>query len=171
MRLIRRIPIGLVCVIAVAGCVAIVAMVISLAANWPYLPEKFIGGIDPIRVGLALALLAGMLTVAVLGLLAFAEWRSGAGVDSLGAAVGALGLLIATGSVVVLLVTMPAVSNVVVPLPIRIPLFLGVGLLGASLLQSVVSGVAAAVKRGDRRLLVGLILLAGAVVISLLRRP
>ena len=171
MGLIRRIPFGLVCVMAVAGCLATVAMVISLAANWPYQAEKFAGRIDPLRVWFAAALLAGMLTIGLLGLFAFAEWRSGAGIDSLGAAIGALGLFIATGSVAVLLVTMPPVSTVAMPLPLRIPLFLGVGLLGASLLQSVASGVVDAVKRGDRRIFVALILLAGIVAISLLRRP
>jgi hypothetical protein len=170
LRRFRRVPIWATCVIALAVFLAFVAFMISLAANWPYRPERYAGGIDPIRVGLVVGMSAGALVFALLALSALAAWRAGAGIQSLGTALSAIGMLIASGSIIVLVASMPPVAKTAVPLPLRIPLFLGVGLMFAGQLPSVVSGTIAAAKRGERGVFVAILVLAAVILVSILGR-
>jgi hypothetical protein len=66
---------------------------------------------------------------------------------------------------------MPPVDEIDLPAPIGIPFFIGVGFLGAGLIPAVGAALRDAIRRRDRALLVGLLIVDALIVLRVVTAP
>jgi hypothetical protein len=170
VKLISRIPIGMIGIIAVAGLLALALAVFALLVDAPYRPERYVGGIDPLRAGLAGFLAAGVALFALFALAGLAGWRLSTDGKGLAAVVVWAGMAVAVAALLVMVVSMPPVRTFAVPTEIRIPLFVGLAMAVAGLIPSMYSGAAAAVRRRDLGLLAAVVVIAVLVAIDIVAR-
>jgi hypothetical protein len=78
-----------------------------------------------------------------------------------------VGLAITSASFLALIVTMPPVDEIDLPAPIGIPFFIGVGFLGAGLVPAFGAALRDAIRRRDRGLLVGLLIVGALIVLRI----
>jgi hypothetical protein len=135
----QSVAIRVFCALVGMGCVALVfASVASLAAGG-YRPERYAGGFDPVRAGMLVffaACTAGFGLVAGGGVVA--RW-SGPDRIPIGGIAFWAGLTIASGATLVILAGYPASSApFAVPVPLRVALFVGLGLMVAPMVTTAV---------------------------------
>jgi hypothetical protein len=163
---IDRVPFWLVCGIAVVGCLALAFVAVAAIADAPYRAERYAGRIDPVRAGMFGFFLAAI-TVFVLFVVAdIVAWRRTADSARLATALLMGGLAISSVALAILIVSMPPVSRLTIPEPLRIMLFAGVGVSLAGFIPAAASGFVAAVRRRD----VGFLVAVWVVLLLLLVR-
>jgi hypothetical protein len=156
-------------VMGVACLVLALAAVVAIASGG-YHPERYAGSLDPIRSGLLVAFGAFTLAFALLARATYltARVRPDTSSDSV---VLAIGLAITAGALFALVAWMPAAAgSFVLPLPLRIVIFLGPAIMILGLAHSVMRGRFAAATRFDRGLAVGVLLVAVVVVFGFITR-
>jgi hypothetical protein len=148
------------------SCLALaVASVVGIASGG-YRPERYGGGFDPVRAAMIVSLAASAVGFALVARAGLAAVWSDKQPTSLSAVAFWTGLAVATLAILLIFASMPASSRpMVVPVPLRVLLFAGLGILAAGVIPPVVRGAAAAHRRRDRGLLVALLLLAVLVVL------
>ena len=128
------------------------------------------GGLDPIRIGLLVAFGAFTLAFVLLARATYLTSRAGPDVST-DSVVLAVGLAITAGALFALVAWMPAAAeSFVLPLPLRIVIFLGPAIMILGLAHSVIRGRFAAATRFDRSLAVGVLLIAVVVVFGFITR-
>jgi hypothetical protein len=157
-RRVDTIAMRVFCALMGIGCLALVFMASAAIASGGYRPERYAGGFDPVRTGMLVSfcsMAAGFGLVAAAGITA--RWTNANSV-SLGNIAFWGGLAIGAVATVVIVADSPASSApLVVPAPLRVMLWMGLGLTFGGML---VDGAADALRRRDPRFLVGLVLLA-----------
>jgi hypothetical protein len=136
MNRIARIPVWVICVLAVAGLACLAFALIGAVVDGPYRPERFIDGIDPVRAGFAGMIVAVLAVFVLLALAGFVSRRMGIDRNGRDLTVFWIGATIAAASVLALIVSMPPVVRVSMPMEIRVPFFFGLGVAGLGLLLS-----------------------------------
>jgi len=165
MNRIARRPFAAVCGLAIAGCLSLAFGVIAIAGELPYRPERYAGAFDPMRAGLAGMFAAGVLVFALFALADGAESRSRADRQAPSMALAWAGLTITSASFLILILTMPPVNEIDLPAPIGISFSVGVGLIVVGWIPSLGGAVGEAIRRRDRGLLVGLLVMVGALIL------
>jgi hypothetical protein len=121
------------------GCLALVFTASAAIASGGYRPERYAGGFDPVRAGMLVlfaACTAGFGLVAGGGVVA--RW-SGPDRIAIGEIAFWAGLTIASGATLVILAGAPASSApFAVPVPLRVALFVGLGLMVAAMVPTAV---------------------------------
>jgi hypothetical protein len=152
------------------GCLALALAAIVAIASGGYDPERYAGGLDPIHTGLLVAFGAFTLAFVLLARAAYLTSRARPDVST-DSVVLAVGLAITAGALLALVAWMPgSAGSFVVPLPLRIVIFLGPAIMILGLARSVIRGRFAAATRLDRGLVVGVLLLAAVVVFGFITR-
>jgi len=145
------------------------AAVVAIASGG-YQPERYAGGLDPIRTGLLVAFAAFTVAFVLLARAAYLTSRARPDVST-DSVVLAVGLAVTAGALFALVAWMPAsAGSFVLPLPLRIAIFLGPAILIFGLARSVIRGRFAAATRLDRGLVVAVLLLAMVVVFGFITR-
>jgi hypothetical protein len=152
------------------ACLGLAIAAVVAIASGGYDPERYAGGLDPIRTGLLVAFGAFTLAFVLLARAAYLISRARPDVSA-DSVVLAIGLAITAGALFALVAWMPAsAGSFVLPLPLRIAIFLGPAVLILGLARSVIRGRFAAATRLDRGLVVGVLLLAMVVVFGFITR-
>jgi uncharacterized membrane protein len=152
------------------ACVFLAIAAVGLTAGWPYRAERFVGSFDPVRLGLAGFLGSDLLLFIVITLAGLIEWRSTRDRATLRLALSFGGFAVATASMFTMLLSAPPTTTFAVPAPFAVGLFLGIGIVALAMLPDLVSAVAEAVRRRDRGLLIGVLILAAFIALSILSR-
>jgi hypothetical protein len=97
----------LICAVAVAGCIGLAWSVVSLVADGGWHPERYTGGVDPIRAGMVVLFIAGGVLFALYLVGAVVGWREQPGLGPVAAGLATGGMVIACAAIVVLLISMP----------------------------------------------------------------
>jgi hypothetical protein len=163
-------PLWVVCGIAVLACVFLAIAAVGLTAGWPYRAERFVGSFDPVRLGLAGFLGSDLLLLIVITLAGLIEWRSTRDRATLRLALTFGGFALATASMFAMLLSAPPTTTFVVPQPVAVGLFLGIGIVAIAMLPDMISAVSEAVRRRDRGLLIAMMVLAALIAVSILFR-
>ena len=154
----------------VAG-IAIVAAVLESSAQGGYHPERYVGRFDPVRAAALILTLPGPVVMAWFAALAIVRFRARPGRAELAELVASAGFLIATIGVAALFIWYPLTSGpLVVPPAILWTMFIGAGLWMVGFLPTLAAAVIAAIRRGDRAVLVGVVFIAALIVIAIVRR-
>jgi hypothetical protein len=153
------------------GCVGLgVAAIISVVSGG-YRPERYEGGVDPVRAAALVsfgAMAAGFALAAATAVRSFWSDRKVAELAGIGFLSG---LMVAAVAGFLFFATVPDSSPPLVPRSsIQVLAYLGLGLIAAGLIPGALDGAAGAVKRRDPNLLIALIALALIVVIGLVWR-
>jgi hypothetical protein len=156
-----------ICTLAVIACLALVLAGVTAIADGGYRPDAYAGRFDPVRAGLIVfALLAGIVLV-LFAAIDLWRWRSTADRGSLWLAVTMIGLAIACASITAFFVWAPATAGpLAVPGAIVAGMYIGGALAVAGLVPALGAGLVAAIDRRDRKVLVGGLLFAAALVFS-----
>lgn len=152
------------------ACLALAFAAVAAIASGGYYPERYAGGMDPIRAGLLVAFGAFTLAFVLLARAVYVTSRTRPDVSPDGVVL-AIGLAITAGALFALVAWMPAAAgSFVVPLPLRIALFFGPAIMILGLAHSVIRGRFAAATRLDRTLVAGVLLVAVVVVFGFITR-
>lgn len=172
MRQVRGVPFAVVCAIAVAGCAALAfAGAAAIMGGVPYRPERYAGGIDPVRAGLAAFMFLALVVFCLFVLADLAIWRRDRDRLTLATALMFAGLTISVASLLILIVTMPPVSRLAVPMPVRVMLYAGVGVSLVGFLPALAGGLGAAIRRRDAGFLVVLLVFVALLAVRALTGP
>lgn len=154
----------------VAG-IAIVAAVLESSAQGGYHPERYVGRFDPVRAAVFVLTLPGPVVMALFAALAIVRFRARPGRAELADLVASIGLLIATIGVAALFIWYPLTSGpLAIPPAILWAMYIGAALTMIGFLPALAVGVIAAIRRGDRTVLVGVVFIAALIVIAIVRR-
>jgi hypothetical protein len=170
VKQIGCIPVGIIRIIAGVGCLGLAVAAVGAIANAPYRPERYIGGFDPVRAGIAGFLVAAVVLSTLVALAGFGTWRFEADRRALESAVLWAGLAIAADSLAALIVSLPPTSRIVLPIPIGLSLVVGIGLAILGSFPSLHSWAVATGRKRDLSLRVALVLLAAAIVLHIVSR-
>ena len=152
------------------GCLALAFAAVVAVGSGGYRPEESAGRLDPIRAGLLVAFGAFTLAFLLLARAVYVTSRTRPDVSRDGVVL-AIGLAITAGALFALVAWMPsAAGSFVVPLPLRIAIFVGPAIMILGLANSVMRGRFAAATRLDRGLAVGVLLIAVVVVFGFITR-
>ena len=167
-----RLPFDLrtLCILAGVGLAGPVVAVLAMILWGGYHPETYPGGIDLVLAGLRWFFFWAAILIGVFAAFAVRTWLTHRHPRSLIDAVAWTGFTIATLAVLAVVVTMRGPGEHVVPIPIRVFLYVGIGLMVAAFVPALIQGLNDAWKRGNR-IAVGLALILVAMfVIGLIQR-
>ena len=152
------------------ACLALAFAAVVAIASGGYQPERYAGSLDPIRTGLLVAFGAFTLAFVLLARATYLTSRARPDVST-DSVVLAVGLALTAAALFALVAWMPAAAgSFVLPLPLRIVIFLGPAIMILGLAHSVIRGRFAAATRLDRGLAVGILLIAVVVVFGFITR-
>lgn len=100
-----------ICTVAVAGCIGLGVSVVSVVADGGYHPERHVGELDLARAGMVVLFIAGGVLFALYLAGAVVGWRNQPGLGPFSAALFAIGMVIASGALVLFLVSMPSFAG------------------------------------------------------------
>jgi len=153
------------------ACLGVVVAGIAAITSGGYRPERYVGGIDPVRAGMIALFGAATAAFALVGGAGLAARWSGAASVSLDTIAFWTGLAIVGGASLLFIVSLPATSApVTVPIQITLLLYLGGGVLLVGMVRAAWPDTAAAVRRREPAFLLALALLAALVVMRLIGR-
>jgi hypothetical protein len=138
----------LVCGIAIVGCAGLVISVIVVIAEGGYYPERYVGGIDPVRAGIVAMLLAGicMFSLFLVGSIARLRRQRTLGSVADGLAWG--GVLIAAAGFAGFFMVVPATSGpIALPPALAIATRVGIGLLVTGLVLGLIDNLLGWIRR------------------------
>lgn len=142
-----------------------VAAVLAIAAGG-YRPERYVGGFDPVRTAMLISFAAGAAAFLLVVGAGFGARLSGDESIAFNGLVFWAGLAVSDFTILVVLAWMaPSSAPQVVPIPLRVGVFIGLGLVVAGMVPWALRGATAGVRRRDPRLLVALLLLVLLVVL------
>ena len=154
----------------VAG-IAIVAAVLESSAQGGYHPERYVGRFDPVRAAALVLLLPGPVVMAVFTSIAIVRFRARPGRAELADLVASVGFLIVTVGLAALVIWFPLTSGpLAVPPAILWTIFIGAAVWMIGFLPVLAAAVIAAVRRGDRAVLVAVACITAWIVIAIVRR-
>jgi hypothetical protein len=152
------------------ACLGLAVAAVAAIGSGGYQPERYAGSFDPVHAGLLVAFGAFSLAFVLLARATYVTSRARPDVST-DSVVLAIGLAITAGALFALVLWMPAAAgSFVLPLPLRIAIFLGPAIMILGLAHSVVRGRFAAATRLDRGLAVGVLVIAVVVVFGFITR-
>jgi hypothetical protein len=122
-----RAPFYLICGIALVGCFGLVVSVVALVVEGGYHPEVYRGGLDPVRAGLLVVSLAGMVIFALFLFGSIVRIRRRRNLGSMADGLAAGGLLICAAGFAAVVMVFPASGGPIPPM-VATALRIGAGL-------------------------------------------
>jgi hypothetical protein len=161
----------LVCGIAGVACAALaLAALAVLVGGAPYQPERYLGDLDPVRLGMAVFFMCAVLfglVVAAVGARVLSATRE---LSALSLVLFGAGFAVGAVAMLAVFIWMPATSGTfIIPEPIRVVLFAGFGMILAAFLFPAALALIDPVRRRDTRVLGGLVLV-GLMLIAMIGR-
>ena len=160
-----------ICILAVIACLALAVAGVAGIMDGGYRPDAYAGQFDPVRAGLIVFALLGVVVFCLFVAIDLARWRTTADRGSLWLAVSMSGLAIAGVSLAALFVWAPATAGpLAVPGPIAAGVYIGGALLVVGMVPAFGAASKAAIEGRDRKVLIAGLLFAAAIVFSYLVR-
>jgi len=160
-----------ICALAVIACLALAVAGAVGIMDGGYRPDAYAGRFDPVRAGLIVFALLGVVVFCLFVANDLLRWRTRADRGSLWLAVSMSGLAIACASIAAFFVWAPVTAGpFAVPGPIVDGVYIGGALLVVGMVPAFVAAGNAAIERRDRKVLIAGLLFAAAVVFSYLVR-
>ena len=160
-----------ICTLAVIACLALAVAGVAGIIDGGYHPDTYVGRFDPVRAGLIVFASLGAIVLVLFAAIDILRWREMADRGSLWLAITMIGLAVACISIAAFFVWAPATAGpLAAPAPIVAGFYLGGALAVGGLVPAIGAALIAAYDRRDRKVLVGGLLFAAAVVINYLIR-
>ena len=162
----------LVCGIAGVGCAALaIAAVAILVGGPPYQPERYVGGLDPVRLGMAVFFICAGLFGFIVATAGTRSLLASRELSALSVLLFGAGFAVSGLAMLAVFIWMPPVSGpMAIPEPIGIVLFTGIGLVAAAFLLPVGYALVDAVTKRDLRAVGTILLLVFLMLVVFLGR-
>ena len=152
-RMTAKTAVRLACGIAGVACAALAIAVLALVVDGPpYQPERYVAGLDPVRLGMVVCFICAALFGLILAAAGTRSLLATRELSALSLLLFGAGFAVSAVAMLATFIWMPAVSGPMpLPEPIRVVLFLGIGLVVAAFLLPVGYSFVDAFTRRDLR--------------------
>ena len=156
-----------ICTLAVIACLSLAVAGVAGIMDGGYRPDAYAGRLDPVRTGLIVFALLGVVVFCLFVAIDLLRWRTTADWGSWWLAMSMSGLAIVCASLAALFIWAPPTAGPPdVPGAIVVGGYIGGALLVAGMVPAFVLAAKAAIERRDRTVLIAGLLVAAAVVFA-----
>jgi hypothetical protein len=156
-----------ICTLAVIACVALAVAGVAGIMDGGYRPDAYAGRLDPVRTGLIVFALLGVVVFCMFVAIDLLRWRTTSDWGSWWLAMSMSGLAIVCASLAAMFIWAPPTAGPLdVPGAIVAGFYIGCALLMVGMVPAFVLAAKVAIERRDRKVLVAGLLFAAAVAFA-----